>query len=273
MKMSKNSILTLFVAGLTLGSLASGVSASADNNSGYTGSNFETNTSSMGLGSINQSDSKGSVSGKSDAHIQITNGYLVLESVPSLGFQSVTAHPGDTVSNKVIDHSNVLDTDSLFGSDQNSQNRELSVQDARNNGSTNESQSGYSVTASLGNFGTYANNGKWTQLGDDTKSIMGSEQFQLNLTGKLDTHSSMGNTSVANNQVLTAGNSNALSVLSNDTNGSGRAQESFDKSTLTVPENMPAGNYAASITWTLSPNANPNVANASQSSGSSQSGK
>jgi hypothetical protein len=270
MRINKHSILTLFATGLTLGSLASGVSAFADDNSGYTGSNFETNTSSMGLGSISQSDSKGSVSGKSDAHIQITNGYLVLEAVPSLGFQAVTAHPHDTVSNKVIDHSNVLDTDSLFGNDQN---KELSVQDARNNGSTNESQAGYSVTASLGDFGTYADNGKWTKLSDNTKSIMGSEQFQLNLTGKLDTHSSIGNTLVANNQVLTAGNGNSLSVLSNDTNGSGRAQESFDKSTLTVPENMPAGNYAASITWTLSPNANPNVANATQNNSSSQAGK
>lgn len=216
-------------------------------------------TANQNMTNATTTDSK-SVSGRSDAHINVVNGYLVLETVPSLGFQDVTGQQGNTKSNKVQDHNTVLTSDSFFkGSEKPT---DLYVLDARNG----ESLNGYSVDAKLGNFGTYQNGSTNTPDPSTVKTSDGNDvdqlksPFTLNLSGSFDQAPTDGSSQVADNASLTSNNNSKTVLLNNDTKASGATKVKFDdnssngggQTTLEVPTNVAAGQYAAPITWTLS---------------------
>ncbi|MCK8607128.1 WxL domain-containing protein [Apilactobacillus ozensis] len=270
---NKLGIFSSLVSIATLSILSlSGISASADSTSP------STPTQAPSKNAIGQIDNKGnatansdmtnanangnSVSGRSDAHINVINGYLVLETVPSLGFEDVSGQSGNNKSEKVIDHNTVLNSDSFFKSSEKP--TDLYVLDART-GLTNGDY-GYTVNASLGNFGTYQNGST-----DTPSAVTNGDKFKLNLSGILDQEPSDNSSVVTNNVGLTSNNSSATVLTNNSRNrASGATKVRFDdtskngggKTSLEVPQDMPAGQYAAPITWTLTPNVDGNSSGA-----------
>ncbi|UQS84678.1 hypothetical protein MOO46_05360 [Apilactobacillus apisilvae] len=294
----KKTMLTVF-AGVALlsASSASGITAFADDYTGKdtsgngpvnideSGKNVNNGSFSNGISSTQGTGSNtyGSGTSNSDAHIKVVQGYLVLETVPSLGFQDVSAtNTKSHISNSVIDNHNVLNTDTFWNNDREPEN--LEVLDARTQGGapSNQQGGGYAVTANLGQFNTYnSSNGdspdnsmkdqKGAAMSGNLSSNAGSG-FTLNLNGQIsksdDNNASVTNDGSlksdgsSNNGIVSASKNkdNSLLVLSNNTIGSGTTDVNFNKkSTLTVPTNVPGGQYAAPITWTLAPTANGDV--------------
>lgn len=282
MLFNKKSMLTLFAgAALLSASSINGISASADGNTpsgGNTASGASTSqtnqpsdrtvgsidnkgAASKALGNADTSKTPNTVSGQSDAHIKVVHGYLVLESVPSLGFQDVAqSNDHDNTSDRVTDNDTILKNDSFFN--QNNKPTELSVLDARDGGQANTdnngkaSNGGYQVNASLDKFGTYDSGGNLNQsaLGGDLAS-----NFKLNLNGNV-THSDEGsNVTLGTNNQLQSNGGNGQTVLSSNKVGGGTTSVNFNNgrdgnaTSLMVPKTTPAGNYAAPITWTLAP--------------------
>lgn len=272
MLFNKKSMLTLFAgAALLSASALNGVSAFADGGGTSGGSTTSSSNDTPGKGpsiykdgqnvsrgfdfgnsKLNQGagDKKfATVSGYSDAHVRVVQGYLVLETVPSLGFKDVAQSNSKDHSAEFQDNKTVLNTDS-FWNNQN-QPQTLEVLDARGSDATPSTQNdgGYNVSASLGNFATYDSN---TGQASSTP-VATNNGFSLNLAGKIQKNddnyrSNTGNVS------LNPGKSN--NVLSNNTIGSGTTDVNFNNgSNLTVPANTPGGQYAAPITWTLAPTA------------------
>ncbi|TPR51640.1 hypothetical protein [Apilactobacillus micheneri] len=250
---NKKTYISLF-AGLALFSSV-GVNAFADTGAaptkgttaGYVdNSNPAKGTADMGTVSKVQGKND-NIQASSDAHISIVNGYLVLETVPSLGFQDVSGKSGDTQSNTVKDNNTVLRSDTFYNSKENPNPTDLYVQDAR----PDAKDGGYSVNATLGNFGTYNGGGTLTPL-SDTGQASG---FNLNLNGNLSKDSTnVGNPTAAQNVNLPSDNKTTQTVLSNSKQGSLNSKVNFNAgSTLTVPQGIAQGNYAAPITWTLVP--------------------
>ncbi|MCL0330824.1 WxL domain-containing protein [Apilactobacillus xinyiensis] len=281
---NKKNIVTMF-AGLALLSASGlgGVKALADGDNPSTPSTSKTQGD--GNGAIGQIDNGGTasnnksmegtaitadgkgVSGKSDAHINVINGYLVLETVPSLGFEDVTGQEGNTKATSVKDNNTVLTTDSFYKGSQKP--TELYVLDAR---SGLQGGYGYKVDAQLGNFGTYTN-GTANPNTADAKLSNGdnvADKFNLNLSGRLDQQPGDNSSKVTDNVNLHSDSSNAT-VLTNSAKdkASGATKVSFGdnsnngggQTTLEVPEGIQAGQYAAPITWTLAPTASGNTAN------------
>ncbi|TPR50625.1 hypothetical protein DY037_01355 [Apilactobacillus micheneri] len=243
------------LAGLTLFSSV-GVNAFADNGAaptkgttaGYVdNSNPAKGTADMGKVVSGGSGKNDNIQASSDAHISIVNGYLVLETVPSLGFQDVSGKTGDTQSNTVKDNNTVLRSDTFYNSKENPNPTDLYVQDAR----PDAKDGGYSVNATLGNFGTYNDGGTLTPLSDTGQA----SDFNLNLNGSLSKDSTnVGNPTAAQNVSLPSDNKTTQTVLSNSKQGSLNSKVNFNAgSTLTVPQGIAQGNYAAPITWTLVP--------------------
>ncbi|MCL0318952.1 WxL domain-containing protein [Apilactobacillus xinyiensis] len=203
-----------------------------------------------------------SVSGKSDAHINVINGYLVLETVPSLGFEDVSGQEGNTKATSVKDNNTVLTTDSFYKGSQKP--TELYVLDARS-GLDKNGGYGYKVDAQLGNFGTYTNGTANPNTADamvNGKNVAG--QFDLNLSGRLDQQPGDNSSKVNDNANLTSDGNTSVNVLTNSatSQASGATKVSFGdnsnngggQTTLEVPQGIQAGQYAAPITWTLYPN-------------------
>lgn len=260
---NKKSYISLF-AGLALFSSV-GVNAFADNSAdsakgtadnsaapskGTTAGYLDSSNSAKGTadrGKVVQNNGKDNIQATSDAHISIVNGYLVLETVPSLGFQDVSGKQGDNISNTVKDNNTVLRQDTFYGSKENSNPTDLYVQDAR----PDAKDGGYSVNATLGNFGTYNDGGTLTSLADTGKAA----GFNLKLNGSLSKDSTnVGNPTAGQNVNLPSDAKTSQTVLTNSKQGSLNSKVNFnDGSTLTVPEGIAQGNYAAPITWTLAP--------------------
>lgn len=276
MLFNKKSMLTMFATAALLSTSAlGGVSAFADGSSDKPAGNTNgpsDNTigsydnSGKAKGNLNALDSNGKVSGQSDAHIHVVNGYLVLETVPSLGFQDVKqSNNNDETSSTVSDNDTVLRTDSFFRQGNNPDN--LTVLDARNSdGTTGSKNSGYNVTASLGNFANYDSGG------NSTSSVTNGDRFQLNLNGKVLSSDSGSNINLNSNVRLNS-NNNANTVLSSNTIGGGSTSVNFNKgnssnaTSLLVPKGTPSGNYAAPITWTLNPSSDGQALNGTTSGG------
>ncbi|WP_220728578.1 WxL domain-containing protein [Apilactobacillus xinyiensis] len=208
-----------------------------------------------------------SVSGKSDAHINVINGYLVLETVPSLGFEDVSGQEGNTKATSVKDNNTVLTTDSFYKGSQKP--TELYVLDARS-GLDKNGGYGYKVDAQLGNFGTYTNGTANPNTADamvNGKNVAG--QFDLNLSGRLDQQPGDNSSKVTDNVNLLSNNSSATVLTNSSDKASGATKVSFGdnsnngggQTTLEVPKGIQAGQYAAPITWTLSPNTSGNTEN------------
>lgn len=204
----------------------------------------------------NSNQGKGTVSGNSDAHIRVEQGYLTLEQVPSLGFQSVGAKDAGRhaqKSDQVTDNNNVLKNDTFYGH-QPVDPQELYVQDNRTSNSTNSTNGGYNVTVSLGNFGNYDGSGNLSNLNSNNNN------WTMKLNGMADSSVDNQGTSISQGVILTSNGTDSKTVLNNNQVGSGGSKVNFnsgdstgDKTSLIVPQGIPAGQYAATMTWTLSP--------------------
>lgn len=256
MKFDKKSFVTLFAGVALFSSVGLNAAADSTNNSvapdkGSVGGYFDDKGhANADLGSNNGDKS---VSAQSDAHISIVNGYLVLETVPSLGFQDISGQQGDTLSKSVKDNNTVLRSDSFYGNNVNPNPTDLYVQDSRSQDKTG----GYSVTAQLSPFGTYSN-GSFSKLADSNQA----GGFSLNLNGTLEKDSTnVGNPQASSNVNLPSDGKTTSTVLTNSAQGSHNTKANFNSSTLTVPEGISAGSYAAPINWTLTPTATATNAN------------
>ncbi|MCF6515598.1 hypothetical protein GSH19_05450 [Lactobacillus sp. S2-2] len=278
MLFSKKNILALTASALVLGGLS--VSASAAD----TDSNAPTNV----IGSAKNADDTGkkqnfydaeghqkdgasAIVGKSNAHVRLTAGYLTLNTVPSFGFgasaDSATRKQTDDKNGDVnngrtlrtiTDNDSVLKDDSLNGKASSNQ---LSVTDSRPAIKGSDSLGGYTVTASMAPFGKINNAGGTDALTGDNADAK-SKQFILNLKNpQIESSSDKKDISANDNFSLRSDGTTNGSVLSTKKANSGDSTMTFNTGSLYIPEGLTAGNYAASITWTLTPTAQDAVSN------------
>lgn len=264
MLFSKKNILALTASAAVLGGLSvsanaaqntdgnqpTGVIGSTKNDQKNTGDIYDANGNTTG---------KQTIQGKSDAHVRISQGYLTLNLVPSFGFGTVNGQSGKSSAGAtdnadtskggqtlktITDNKAILNDDSLHGKNES---KTLSVTDSRP-----DAEGGYTVSAQMDNFKLENNGERTTDASNDKKN----NPFVLNLDeGQIDKGSNdvTGQTSFS----LTEGASAATNdVLKSTKQGSGNSSITFNGGSLYVPNNVDAGNYAASITWTLSPNTN-----------------
>lgn len=277
---SKKSILTMFAGAVLLytaglnsvnafadtGNNSPTQSASPDSIGQIDGSGNATNNNKPSASSTSNTStpSNASVTGKSDAHVRVVNGYLVLETVPSLGFEDVSSNgAGNNNSNRVVDNQTVLNSDSFF-KDQ-SKPQDLYVLDARSGNIC-----GYNVNAQLGAFGTYNSAGILNQSNVKDNNGENIDQntnpFTLTLSGSFDQTPNDSSSNVTNKAVLKSSNTNnSATVLTNNaTSASGATKVNFGdnrgngggSTSLSVPSNIQSGQYAAPITWTLTSGVN-----------------
>lgn len=264
---SKRNVLALTASAAVLGgfSVSANAAQNTDNNqpTGVIGStkNDKSNSGDVYDANGNTTGQK-TIQGKSDAHVRITQGYLTLNLVPSFGFGTVNGQSGQSASGSsdsskggqtlktIADNKAILNDDSLHGKNES---KTLSVTDSRKTAE----DGGYTVSAQMDNF-RLEQNGERT--GD--KVSQDGNPFVLNLSeGQLqrddNSDGDNGNKTVTGKTSfsLTEGATSATNdVLKSTKQGTGNSSITFNGGSLFVPDNVNAGNYAASITWTLSPN-------------------
>ena len=181
-------------------------------------------------------DSAGSATAQSDANVKVIDGFLVLNSVPDLGFGVAIA--GNTVK--------LHDGNSMRRDDGNDQ-RTLEVVDSRKTDSAN----GFTVTASLGQFANTQNVNFDKSKGDFVLTLNDVGVAQNKEFGAESTNKGLS---------LTAGGTNNSGTVLQAAKGS-RGTHTFvyrnttTDATLKVPEGAAADEYSASITWSLAPTA------------------
>lgn len=181
-------------------------------------------------------DSGGSATAQSDANVKVIDGFLVLNSVPDLGFGVAIA--GNTVK--------LHDGNSMRRDDGNDQ-RTLEVVDSRKTDSAN----GFTVTASLGQFANTQNVNFDKSKGDFVLTLNDVGVAQNKEFGAESTNKGLS---------LTAGGTNNSGTVLQAAKGS-RGTHTFvyrsttTDATLSVPAGAAADEYSASITWTLTPSA------------------
>lgn len=174
-----------------------------------------------------------SATAQSDANVKVINGFLVLNSVPDLGFGAAIA--GSTV--------NLHDGNSMRRDDGNDQGK-LEVIDSRTAASADN---GFTVKASLGNFANSKNENYTPTDGD----------FILTLNGVgVSQTENFGGESTKGGVKLAPGDSDKLVLqagkLSRGTH-TFQYKNTTDNATLAVPKGAAADEYSASITWSLAP--------------------
>ncbi len=179
-----------------------------------------------------------SATAQSDANVKVIDGFLILNSVPDLGFGVAIA--GNTV--------NLHDGNSMRRDDGNDQGN-LEVVDSRTAAKAN----GFTVTANLGNFAD-SKNKVYNQDGSAT------DNFVLTLNGVgVAQHKEFGAETTNGGLALTAGDSAVKTVLQAGTNSRGthtfHYRNSTPDATLSVPAGVAADEYSASINWSLAPSA------------------
>ena len=180
-----------------------------------------------------------SATAQSDANVKVIDGFLVLNSVPDLGFGVAIA--GNTVK--------LHDGNSMRRDDGNDQGT-LEVVDSRDG----ENANGFTVTASLGQFANTQN------VNFDTSK--GNFVLTLNNVGVAQ-QKEFGAESTIKGLSLTAGDADATknsgTVLKAAANSRGTHtfvyRNTTTDATLSVPAGAAADEYSASITWTLTPSA------------------
>ena len=176
-----------------------------------------------------------SATAQSDANVKVIDGFLVLNSVPDLGFGVAIA--GHTV--------NLHDGNSMRRDDGNDQGN-LEVVDSRTAAKAN----GFTVTANLGNFAD-SKNKVYNQDGSATDNFV----LTLNNVGVAQNTEFGGESTIT--QSLTAGKSDVKNIVQAGTNSRGTHTFHYNSSssdaTLSVPAGVAADEYSASITWSLAP--------------------
>ena len=193
----------------------------------------------MATSSTANDTKSGSATAQSDANVKVIDGFLVLNSVPDLGFGVAIA--GNTVK--------LHDGNSMRRDDGNDQGT-LEVVDSRDG----ENANGFTVTASLGQFANTQN------VNFDTSK--GNFVLTLNDVGVAQ-QKEFGAESTIKGLSLTAGDEDATknsgTVLKAAANSRGTHtfvyRNTTTDATLSVPAGAAADEYSASITWTLTPSA------------------
>lgn len=189
----------------------------------------------MATSSKQNDTTSGSATAQSDANVKVIDGFLVLNSVPDLGFGVAIA--GNTVK--------LHDGNSMRRDDGNAQGT-LEVVDSR----SVEAANGFTVTASLGQFANSQNTAYTPKEGDGN--------FVLTLNGVGVAQKEFGAESTKGGLSLTAGGTtNSGTVLQAATGSRGTHtfvyQNTTNDATLSVPAAATADEYSAAITWTLTP--------------------
>ena len=177
-----------------------------------------------------------SATAQSDANVKVIDGFLVLNSVPDLGFGVAIA--GNTVK--------LHDGNSMRRDDGNAQGT-LEVVDSRKTDSAN----GFTVTASLGQFANTQNVNFDNSKGDFVLTLNNVGVAQQKEFGAESTNKGLS---------LTAGGTNNSGTVLQAAKGSRGThtfvyQNTTTDATLKVPEGAAADEYSASITWSLAPSA------------------
>lgn len=176
-----------------------------------------------------------SATAQSDANVKVIDGFLVLNSVPDLGFGVAMA--GNTVK--------LHDGNSMRRDDGNDQGT-LEVVDSR----SAESANGFTVTASLGQFANAQNVNFDNSKGNFVLTLNNVGVSQQN---EFAAESTKGGLS------LTAGDPSKNSGTVLQAASKSRGTHTFvyknttDNATLSVPAGAEADEYSASITWSLAP--------------------
>ncbi|CAM2867942.1 WxL domain-containing protein [Fructilactobacillus fructivorans] len=176
--------------------------------------------------STTANDTTGSVSGQSNAHVQVRTGYLTLQEVPDLNFGEADNTSTPQTNIPLHDNQTGLGKPQLVVTDGRA------VKDQPNG-------AGYNVTAALSNF-------------SDGKNTQGNGWgIQLKQGSGLNNDNNV----PVNTPLLTAGANNASQVLSvQPGQGLGTTSVDYSKSTdasLNMPANVNPADYNAPITWTL----------------------
>ncbi|MCK8625161.1 WxL domain-containing protein [Apilactobacillus xinyiensis] len=177
-----------------------------------------------------------SAQGKSDANVTITQGYLTLDAVPDLSFGTIGRNKvdnSDKVTQKLISNTSAIDDDG------NSDGR-IAVTDSRD-----DAKDGYTLKAKLDNFKNLSKSDSKTH--DDWVLTLNKPSNAKNMNNAA---YSFGTPNITSNGM-------EKSVLTSSIGGSGTTQANYnnrDNATLSFGNNVDPGQYAAVITWTLSPN-------------------